>query len=324
MKHLTALADSNDRPAWLEARKSLITATMVSSIVGTNPYTGLIDVWNEKHDPDWSPDRNWRLDERAAYGTEREAAIVTWAADDIGVDLTPNSTLYHDPATNPTHACTPDAYGFDGDDLIVVDAKTTETDWITKGVPQYILDQMLWTWGITGAARIYLAVERTKWTKGAPTILSRHIIPIDLGVGAANRLAFLREQAADFEQMILDGIAPESDIDIRQIDFDTDPDDARLFAETDAALTEIDDIDARIAGDVARRAELVDVVKRNVKEYRGRRVHMIGTRRVAKLVRFWSSKADYKALDPSAVAAVTTWVPADRVVIEANPEWSAE
>lgn len=329
MKHLTPLADSTDRPAWLEARRHVITASQVSTIAGSNPYTGIVDLWNEKNDPTWTEDRNWRLDERAAYGRMREPHILEWAGDDpqIGGRLTPNTTLYCHP-DRPGEACTPDAWRVskrkDGDVLIVVDAKATETDWLTKGVPQYIVDQMLWTWRVTGCQRIFLAVERVKWTKGTPTTIDRYVIEIPLDAGAQRRLDFLLEQVDLFQQMLEDGIAPESDIDMRAIGFDTDPADAVLFSTTDALLDQIAEIEDRIGADVKLLADLKAQVKAAATEFHGRRVHLIGTRRIAKLVRFWTAKPDYSQIDPREVAAVTSWVPSDRLVIEANPEWSAD
>lgn len=328
MKNMTALADSTDREAWLKARKHiengvpLITASQVSSIVGTNPYTKLIDVWNEKHDPDWTEERNWRLDERAAYGNAQEASLVEFASQELGIKVTANTILYTSERT-PGDACTPDAYGYRPRKKrpVIVDAKTTETDWRTKGVAPHVLDQMLWTWHVTDAEEIWLAVEHVKWTKGTPTVLERYMIEVPLDEWAHNRLAFLKEQVAEFRRMVAEDIAPESDIDIRDIGFDTDPEDAALFAKAEAALVEIAEIDERTAEDIKRRAVLVDQVKAAVKEYGGRRVHLIGTRKIAKLVRFWSAKPHPEKLDARALAATITWEPSERVVIEDNPEW---
>lgn len=42
------VADSGDRAAWLEARRGLVTASDVSAILGADPYTSRLELWQEK------------------------------------------------------------------------------------------------------------------------------------------------------------------------------------------------------------------------------------------------------------------------------------
>lgn len=323
MKHLTPLADSADRAAWLEARKPVITATQISAIVGSNPYQTIVDVWNEKTDPDWQEDRSVYLDTAAAYGNEAEGRLVDWASTQpaIGGKLRHNTTLFSSPV-DPTAACTPDAWRTSRaggvERLIVVDAKTASKDWMTDGVPQYIVDQMLWTWWVTGCHEIYLAVEHVKRNRRMEVtdILGRYLIPIPLDDASRTRLAFLQQQATLFLQAIEDGIAPASIIDIRLPDFDTDPDDIAAWQAADAALSEIAAIDARTAADVTRRAELVDLLKSTVKAYAGQSVELLGTAGTVTLSRFWQAKVDYSSLDQRRIAAATTWQEQERVVVK--------
>lgn len=355
-RELVILADEReDRPGWLRARRGVTTATQAAVIAGGHPYGTLIDVWNDKTDPEWIEEPNRYLDERADLGRLREAAILEWAGEqpEIGVKLNANAALITSPWAKGA-ACTPDAWAlkpYNGaakmsPSFIVVDAKTTQQNWhepaeyeeggklagvepIGKpiGVPQHITDQMLWTFKVLRPARIYLAVEQYTWSKGTPTLVGQYIIEVPFD---AVRLAYLEAKVEEFEGWLAAGIAPESDIDIRELrefepTFDTTPEelaDVAALLEVDDALTELAELQEELAPLLARQAELEAIIKAAPKVFAGRRIWLIGERSIAKLVRSNRTNLDKSRLDPAAVRAATSWSEVETVKIEPNPEWT--
>lgn len=339
--------EREDRARWLAARQGVITATQAAAIAGSSPYTKAIDVWNERHDPDWQEERSPQLDMRAEFGRLNEPELIAWASTDEALETlpgsvgwhgdneprfrkawTPNSYLVTSNAT-PGRACTPDAWKVvegpkgKGTELWILDAKTSETDWIAKGVPQHIIDQMLWTWHVTGATRIFLAYAHTRWKGKVAEIVSRHLIEIPLDAAAKNRLRFLIERVEEFEEWERAGISPESDLDLRAVDFDTPTNVAQDYARLDGMLTELAEIRERVAADLKRAADLEEELKEAAKEYDGRRVYLIGTRMVVQMTRHYQADLDKSKLDPRDLAAATTWSERSRTSIVPNPEYSA-
>lgn len=227
MKDLTILADGTDEAAWLAARIPVITATQAAAIAGSHPYYKLIDVWNEKTDPnhDSEAGRNAYLMARAAVGAEREPEIIEWATDlpvtgGPRAPFTPSHALVTRPELIEEYpflppAATPDAWKTVLGKLILLECKTTQQDWEESGLPQHIYDQVLWQRWTTGAVTVWVAVERTEWTgRGAnkvASIVGRSILKVSEDDPV--RLAFLQERVAEFREMVAEGIAPESDID---------------------------------------------------------------------------------------------------------------
>ena len=347
-QHRTGLDDGTDRARWLAIRRGLITATQAAAIAGSHPYTKLIDVWNQHTDPDHDPDvdRNQWLDERAANGTEREPEILAWASKRPWARKrwTPSTALVGHPE-HPKHAATPDAWAFVGDVLELAEAKTTSQDWhgvdldaggtwaaaTATDLPQHIVDQCLWQLYVTGAARVRVYVERTEWSgrgkSRTATVVGRevHVVESDPA-----RLAVILDEVARFEWHLAEGIAPESDLRIDDL-LDLDPfaaseDDlatAAQLARLDELLTEVADLDDAIAVQVKRRGDAEAEAKRIVKglDYVGRRVHLIGTRRIVKLTRFLKSSLNASAIPADVARAATEWKRIERVAIEANPEY---
>ena len=341
---LIVLSDGKDRAQWLEARRvpGLVTATQCSVIVGSNPYTPLVDLWNEKTDPEWAgEDRNRFLDERAALGNEREEHIIAWASEreELGTGkLYPNKQLIAR-ADNPKYAATPDAakYRRGSDRPIIVDAKTTQQNWnrtggIGKpvGVPQHTIDQMLWTYMVTDAIEVWLAVEQYTWSKGTPTLVDTHLILVPFD---QVRLDYILKAVEQFEGWVRDQIAPESDIEVLEgfeVEFDDDAEtierkaaDLAAAIEFDALLTDLAERRERVADDLAAIKKLEDKIKLLPKEYTGRRVRLIGTRMVAELIRGTRKVVHDELIDPAQLLAATEYVESETVKITVNPTYVA-
>ena len=340
---LTTLSTGEDRDEWLRARANpaLITATQATSIVGSNPYTKLIDVYNEKTDPDYDGEhlRNIYLEERASLGSEREPEIIAWATLDPitgGPDapFIPNTRLVEHP-DRPGYGCTPDGAKLVGKKLVLIECKATQQRWDKDGVPQHILDQCYWQIHVTGAVTVWLAVEFYEW-KGrgknkVPTKVGQWLKPIQQN---ERRIAFILSEVDKFNGWVADGIAPESDVILNhepQIDFDDSPDDiAEKVAQAaeakrlDALLTELDGIEQDIAEKSKRASAIKAQVKKVVSLYDGRRVHLIGERMIAQLVRFNSEKVDTSKLDEKTLQEITSWRESERMTVVPNPEFDRE
>lgn len=336
LKNLTILATGEDRDEWLKERVGKYTATTVTAIAGSNPYTKLIDVWNSFTDPDYTPDhlRNKWLDERAKLGNDREVEILEWASQEDrtggpGNPFIPNLALVCS-ETNPRFAATPDGYKYARDNnLVLIEAKTTQQDWEKDGLPQHIYDQCLWQMHVTGAVSVWVAVERYTWSKGKATLVGTWLTVV---LPDAARLAFLLAKVDQFQAWLDAGIAPESDIEISAepvIEFDDTPEEIEsklaeweAMRQLDADLAELDEIRERIKDDLARAKVLEGKAKAAAIAYDGRRVHLIGQRMIAKLVRGNRTEIDKGKIPAEILRAATGWVESETVKIEKNPEYT--
>lgn len=336
MQGLTILSTGEDRAAWLEARKPVITATQAAAIAGSHPYTKLIDVWNEKTDPDYDPEamRNKYLDERAAVGNDREQAILEWASalqitGGTGKPFAANRSLVAHP-DRPMYAATPDGWKSPRKGvLVLIECKTTQQDWETDGVPQHVYDQCQWQIFVTGAVTVWVAVERYSWAKGVATLIGTWITAVHAD---PIRLAFLLGKVEQFEEWLAEGIAPESDIELEAApDIGWDDDEATVAAKLadhealmviDAAMDALAEIRERIGADQAAALKLEATIKAAAKAYDGRRIHLIGGRLIAKLVRGVKTNINTKALDPLVLRGITSWSETETVRIEPNPTYT--
>jgi hypothetical protein len=352
VKTLTIIDNGKDRASWLKARQQgWTTATQAAIIVGSHPYSKLIDLWNEKTDPAYAGEEpNYWLMERAELGIEREPEIIAWASErpELGPGkLTPNRALVTRDGIGKA-ACTPDSFKYrrNGTQPIIVDAKATQQNWNpagtepiagaeAKGVPQHVIDQMQWTYWVTDALEVWLAVEQYQWIgRGKakhPELVDTKLIFVPRD---ENRLDYLKAAVTRWEGWVEQGIAPESDIRLEagpDLDFDDTPEqiEAKLteLAEMNAideALTEVAEIRERIAADLDREKALIDkVIKPYIKQFEGRRVWAIGERFTAKLVRGTRTSLDASKLDPLAVMAATKYSESEIVKLEPNPEYVA-
>lgn len=342
MKHpldsLTTLNDGEDRDAWLAARVPVITATQATAIAGSNPYTKLIDVWNEKTDPNYDSDylRNIYLEERAALGTEREPEIIAWATENErtggpNAPFVPNKRLVAN-SKLPGLACTPDGAKKVGRKLILIECKATQQRWDQAGVPQHILDQCYFQLHVTGAFTVWLAVEFYEWSgrgkNKVATLVGTMLQPIQQN---PTRLAFILGKIEEFQGWIADDIAPESDVILDtapDFSFDDTPEQvaekeaqAAEAARIDKLLTELADVQAKAKPLTDRIDQIKAEVGKVTKQYEGRRVHLVGERMIAKLTRFHRTVVDTKQLDPKVLEPITSWPESSRMLFEVNPEW---
>ena len=340
---ITILHDGADREEWLDARAPFLTATQVAAIAGSHPYSKMIDVWNEKTDPDYQREErtNRWLEERAAFGTASEPEIIAWASEQAitggpGNPFIPNTALMTrtellEEFSILPPASTPDAYKYARPGvLVLLECKATESDWREGGLPQHIYDQVLWQLYTTGAVTVWLAVRQVRWVgrgkNKTPEVIDHYALPIQQD---PKRLAFLLARAEEFRENVRQGIAPESDVYVTGLaapEFDATEQELAEWAEAqevDMLLTEADELEERLEADAKRLAEIKAELGRRVREYDGRRVWLVGTRRIAKLVRFWKADVDTSQLPADTLRQITDWKESSRVVIERNPDWTA-
>lgn len=336
---LKIYSTGEDREEWLAARRGKYTATTVTAIVGSNPYTKLIDVWNDFTDPEFDPDalRNRWLEERAAFGQQREPEIIKWASEDPrtggpGNPFTPSTALVGLPEHEAQrYTSTPDGYKFArADALVLIECKASQQNWEADGIPQHIYDQCIWQLFTTGAVTVWLAQELVKWVgRGAnkqAEVIGRYLVSIQMDEA---RLAWMLAKVEWFEGLLAEGIAPESDIDLRELEapgFDSTEEEMAEWAqlvEADALLTELAEIRERAKADADRDAEIVDLLKPIAKQFEGRRIWLIGTRFTAKLVRGTRTITNTKALPLEEQRRITSWTESETVKFEPNPEYVA-
>lgn len=336
---LKIYSTGEDREEWLGKRRGKYTATTVTAIVGSNPYTKLIDVWNDFTDPEYDPDalRNRWLEERAAFGQQREPEIIKWASEDprtggSGNPFIPSTALVGLPEHEAQRfACTPDGYKFAREDaLVLIECKASQQNWEADGVPQHIYDQCQWQIYTTGAVTVWLAQELVKWVgRGSnkqAEVVGQFLLPIQRDRA---RIEWMLSRVEWFEGLLSEGIAPESDIDLRELDepgFDATEEELAEWAqlvEADALLTELAEIRERAKVDADRDAEIVDLLKPIAKQFEGRRIWLIGTRFTAKLVRGTRTVVNTKALAPELQRSITSWTESETVKFEPNPEYVA-
>lgn len=338
IKGLLTISTGENRAEWLESRKMVITATQAAAIAGTHPYAKMIDVWNEKTDPNYDPEanRNKWLDERAELGVEREPEIIEWASNEPRMGgpkapFKPNRELVALPE-NPMHAATPDAYKIiDRSKLVLLECKTTQQNWELTGLPAHIYDQAQWQIHATGAVSVWIAWERYEWSgrgKNRQAVkVAQGFMPV---LPDEARIAHLVSRVAQFETWLDEGIAPESDIDLRELaepNFDATPDEVEEYAELIELRDNLDRI-AELQAEVADKLASIDALKAQAKpvlaKYEGRRIRLIAPRMYVETIRFDKAKVDTSKLPADELRAITSWEETSRTTFTANPEFTPE
>lgn len=299
-------------------------------------------MWNEKTDPEHQREEraNAWLEERAAFGTASEPEIIEWASQQDVTGGPRNPFIPNKALMTRTDlleefdilppASTPDAYKYARPGvLVLLECKATESDWRGGGLPQHIYDQCIWQLYTTGAVTVWLAVRQVKWVgrgkNKTPEVVDHYTVPIQQD---PKRLAFLMARAEEFRELVREGVAPESDVIVwgEAPGFDATEEDLEAWAEAeevDAILTELDELEAELEKGTKRLAEIKADLGRRAREYDGRRVWLIGQRRIVKLVRFWKADQDLSQLPAETLREITDWKESSRVVIEKNPDWTA-
>jgi hypothetical protein len=145
-----AIASSDDRPAWLAARRLGVTATEISKLeVGGASFGRIL---NEKR----SGVEAFTGNRYTEYGKAREEFIAAWVKERF--DIEPNNILYRSDET-PLRMATPDGVGFDFDgNLVLAEIKTSKNN-LTK-IPRDYFVQMQWQMYVMDAQRVLFAWEQ--------------------------------------------------------------------------------------------------------------------------------------------------------------------
>jgi putative phage-type endonuclease len=157
-----------DRPAWLEARKSVLTATQ-AAILWTSHCGGKVwpgstpwDVWAEKVGEKEDEDLEGNL--HIWLGRAMERPICEWVAGEVGLELQyPEPYTIWTSDTLPFMAATPDAFLTGDGKASLLEAKTAgwADEWGDSGgvvVPGNYLAQVTWQMAVCDIDACYLGV----------------------------------------------------------------------------------------------------------------------------------------------------------------------
>jgi putative phage-type endonuclease len=140
---MTAIRQGTDE--WLEARRSLVTATDIPVLLGLSPYKCEADLADEKAGKAQEPPSL-----RMRAGLVLEGLIAEAYTEQTGRICTPYGQLAIHPVL-PWAAATPDFLASDGEAYRIVEAKRTSSrSRFADGLPQDIEAQVVWQLGVTG------------------------------------------------------------------------------------------------------------------------------------------------------------------------------
>ena len=153
-----------EREAWLEARRTCLTATDIGAVLGLNPYESPASVYRKKLGLDQEIEPN----DAMQLGTDLEPWIAQMAARDLGVEIVKADFLKH--PTCEYFGCTPDYY-FGADGLLECkyagpNAARQFGEPGSDYVPDHYLCQVQWQLFVTGRKFGVLALF-------APTLAAR-------------------------------------------------------------------------------------------------------------------------------------------------------
>jgi hypothetical protein len=145
-----AVASSEDREAWLRARRAGVTATEVAKLAhGGAARAALLTEKRTGVQP-------FNGNQYTEHGKTREPILAAWVAERFSIQ--PNAILFHADG-NPRHLATPD--GFDDDDmsgLVLSEIKTGKNPLLP--IPRDYQVQMWWQQYVCGASRTLFVAEQ--------------------------------------------------------------------------------------------------------------------------------------------------------------------
>lgn len=174
----TYITSSDDREAWLAARREGITATDLANLASGGPA-----VWASLRADKAGEGRAWSGNEYTEWGNSREEVIAA-AVRSLYPHLEHNTYVVASD-DDPRFMCTPDMIGAGGSTLCQIKTALWKGErWTIDDVPKRYYDQCQAEMNVTGATLNLLAVEyydRLEDGVFVPTFLFEdpHIIPIE-------------------------------------------------------------------------------------------------------------------------------------------------
>jgi putative phage-type endonuclease len=154
-----------ERNEWLAKRRTGISGTDVSAILGINPWASPLDVWLDKRGQAEPREQSMAM----KLGNLLEPVVATLYTDETGVELVDPGFLRH--KDRDWHIGTPDrialAHGFDTsvpgwwDTLIEIKTARSGNDWGEPGtdqIPRHYLTQVAWYLALTELQVAHVAV----------------------------------------------------------------------------------------------------------------------------------------------------------------------
>lgn len=143
-----------ERNEWLAKRRTGISGTDVSAILGINPWASPLDVWLDKRGQ-----AEPRVESMAMkLGNLLEPVVATLYADETGAELVDPGFLRH--SSRDWHIGTPDRITVDGT-LIEIKTARSGNDWGEPGtdqIPRHYLTQVAWYLALTELQVAHVAV----------------------------------------------------------------------------------------------------------------------------------------------------------------------
>lgn len=190
------LVSADDKDAWHRERGKGVTKTDVTRLV-----SGTLASKRAVH-ADKTGGKTFHGNQHTERGRTLEPAVAEWVEAEYGI---PPSQVLYAHGENHLHRATPDCYQWTDGEGELVEIKTTNQDW-SAGLPQKIVDDVLWQRYVLGAGFSAVAVLRT----GANASIEPEFIEVP---DDPERTAFLIKCADDYLAWVADG-CPDVDSDV--------------------------------------------------------------------------------------------------------------
>lgn len=273
-------AAHSDKPEeWRAIRQRTLSATAATTVMGTNPFQSIMDLWRERMEG-FKPTFSRFSLTIMNYGTLAEPELLEHA--NAFVHPEPHFVLTHGyvlAADDERFGCTPDGWRFalaegesretGGSVLELVEFKTGSKNWRKTPrskpvVPQNYVDQIQWQMMVTGAVRV-LAVQRVveRDRQGnVVKIVGHNEVWVERD---EKRIAALIEAVNAYLEDERNLVPPMTHVDIED-QFDDAPEvtaEKRVIRETLATIRQADAIlaETRYTDAVKMRADAADSLK---------------------------------------------------------------